>query len=792
MPGPSARPLSFGRAAALGYLRRRGRVLAACAALGLAVHAFLPRPPEPKLDALRAWLGEHVERGVSVRDLHWEPQNGALAELLFGRGVWFTAAREAGAPHDVYRAWVRLAPNGQPLSVRRVVQVTATPDADENGLVLKDGRLAFGVIARGRIAAVSVLEPAPLRAPRVLERLVARQKTGELTPFARTDLVLDTDASAAAVTLDGALVRIEQSGLERKLTYDLGRRAFAGDAAGFAHALERPSCEGTRRLELVALARAWFGTELSALAGRAWFRLVHRAHGSAPARVRAQQARTPATPPSFRPLTHPLLKAPLGTDPAAGVPEPYLFRATLGADASGTGAPVELVALDLRQLELGVAAGSEWPAPALGVGGDGALPRDPAHYRRVVAVFNAGPEAAYASYGELAGGRLLVPPAARQPSLVVTRAQRVRLGAWPYGDEVPADVSAFTERRTALVSAGVPVPSDDDSVRRRSALCATGDSRLVYAYSEAAGTNALARALAGAGCEYALPLAGSPEALGFALADVRGPNDGRFELVAPGMDFDARATLTGTTRDFFYVLVRDMTPKLPPDVAWTPDGGTQPNPVWLPGILHGELTLGGVTVALESFAAGRFDMKVRPGPLEPRVKGQAWSEALAGDDRARSLAEIELGHATGATRLGLALGTLIPLPLRSSSATLVIGGGTARILLPGEAVTLTAGEQAVQLPLLADDSDVTERARERGDQRLRAALGVAEDGRVVIATLRHDSSDPIAVALRAAGCRRVVELDRGSHHPALLDRSGTNAPPREAPDSTTLWVLARK
>jgi hypothetical protein len=240
------------------------------------------------------------------------------------------------------------------------------------------------------------------------------------------------------------------------------------------------------------------------------------------------------------------------------------------------------------------------------------------------------------------------------------------------------------------------------------------------------------------------------------------------------------------------VLVRDMMPKLPPGVAWAPDGGTQPNPTRLPGILHGELTLGGVTVKLTSFAGGRFDFKVRPGPLEPGAKGQAWSGALAVEERERALAELELGHATGATRLGLALGTTIPVPLRPASATLVLGGGTARILVPGEAVTLAAGEHAVQLPLLADDSDVTERARERGDQRLRAALGVTEDSRIVIATLRHDSSDPLAVALRAAGCRRVVELDRGSHHPASLERAGTETPPREAPESTTLWVLARQ
>jgi hypothetical protein len=410
----------------------------------------------------------------------------------------------------------------------------------------------------------------------------------------------------------------------------------------------------------------------------------------------------------------------------------------------------------------------------------------------VVAIFNAGPEAAYEHYGTLASGRLLVAPEAGRASIVVTRGQLALLGPWTHGGEIPPDVLAFTQRRSALVRAGVAVPSADNSVRRRTALCATAGGRLVYAYAEATDASTLGAALAHAGCDEALPLATSPERLGLALAEVSARDRGRFEPLVPGMDLDAAATLGSGSRDFFYVSVRDVTPKLPAGVTWKPDGGTQPPPAWLPGIVSSQLRLGGISLALTSFAGGRFDFRLRPGPFELGARGQAWSGRLAAEDAARAVASLELGHATGATRYGLALGSVIPLPLRPTSATLVLGSTGTRILLPGEAVTLAAGEQAVQLPLLADDSDVTERARERGDSRLRAALGITEDGRVVVALLRHDSSDPLAVGLRAAGCRRVVELDRGSHHPAALERVGTDRPPRVTPDSTTLWVLGPK
>jgi hypothetical protein len=672
------------------------------------------------------------------------------------------------------------------LALRALFNVTQTPEADESGLVQHAGRLAFGSVSHGLVHAVSVLDE---HGPRgnVVERLVARATTG--AALARTDLVLDAKASTAALSLDEREVRLELADTAQSVAYDLARGAFTGPHAGIARALPRPPGEGGARLEIVALSRAWLGWR-----GTAWLGRVLFATADAGRRLLARATPTGGSgkesgAPSYRPVTHAWLKPPLGIEGAATAPERYLTRATLHPDPARPSAKLELVALDTRQLELGFEAGSRWPHATLGAGGDGRLPREPARFRRVVAVFNAGPEEGYEHYGTLASGRLLVAPVAGLPSVLVTRGERALFGPWTHGAEIPPEVLAFTQRRSALVRAGAAVPSADTSVRRRSALCAAADGRLVYAYAEAITASTLGRALARAGCDEALPLAGSPERLGFALADVTSAEHGRFELLLPGMDLDAQATLGGSTRDFFYVSVRDVTPKLPEGVLWKPDGGTQPPPAWLPGIVTGELRLGGMTLVLTSFAGGRFDFRLRPGPLELGARGQAWAGALAAEDVARALASLELGHATSANRYGLALGSAIPLALRPANATLVLGSTSTRILLPGEAVTLAPGEQAVQLPLLADDADVTARARERGDARVRAALGITQDGRLVVASLRHDSSDLLAVGLRAAGCRRVVELDRGSHHPGTLERAGTARPPRDAPESTTLWVL---
>ena len=64
-------------------------------------------------------------------------------------------------------------------------------------------------------------------------------------------------------------------------------------------------------------------------------------------------------------------------------------------------------------------------------------------------------------------------------------------------------------------------------------------------------------------------------------------------------------------------------------------------------------------------------------------------------------------------------------------------------------------------------------------------------GRVLIARARHDSSAPLAAALLRAGCRNVVELDRGSQHPTFVHRAGSSTPPTGRYETSVLYALGR-
>jgi hypothetical protein len=744
---------------------------------------FSAPPPEKTLRGLTQLLGRTVGGHVAEADVAWEPRQGAVGELLRGRGVLFLAAPRRGAERDLHRAWVRLTPDGQPLAVTRSLRLSATPLVDESGLVAHGGRAAFASVVLGRVQAVTLLSGLGKSAyggVGLAPWLLAHARTG--TPLERTDIVFDIAPRRAQLSLGAQSLALTLPEHSASLRYDLARHHVAAGAFP-AHVLERAPYSEPGSMAWLDLARVYLGGATTELLGRMWFGLRHP--------VAPELAEAAAHKRSPEPLARSWLPRAGGLDTSSGSPDAYFERSRFEA----RGSALTLVGFDLRQLELTLVAGTERPHALLSVPGDGRIPRNPAARERIVAVFNAGAETADGHYAMHAGGRLLAPPEPNAASLVLNAAHGARLGPWPFGAQVPASVTGFTQRSTFLVHEGKLVEMTSSgargSVRARSALCATQRRQLVYAFTDAADREGFARGLAAAGCQHALPLAAAPERLGLAIVRLDARGFTRQELAA-GTSFDPRPLLGGSTRDFFTVSVRDVTPALPAAAGFAVDGGTQPSPAWLPGILRGEVTLGPLRIELLSLDAHRLEFRLRPGPRELGAKGAPWAGQLAHDGAARALASFELGHATAATRYGLALGTAIPLSLRPQYATLVLGETAApRILLPGEPTTLGDRAEAVQLPLLADDRDITQRARERGDARSRAALCVTEDGRVLVARLRHDSSDALAVALRMAGCRRVVELDRGSHHPAFVHRAGTDAAPRQDYTGTSLWALAR-
>src|SRR5262249_32981651 len=112
------------------YLTSRRRAAGFLAGAALAAAFARPSPPPRTIEALAAWLGRAAKASVAPDEVHWEPTRGALGDALLGRSVLFLAAAGGVGQRDVYRARVRVSPEGQPVEIEALRNLTETPVGD--------------------------------------------------------------------------------------------------------------------------------------------------------------------------------------------------------------------------------------------------------------------------------------------------------------------------------------------------------------------------------------------------------------------------------------------------------------------------------------------------------------------------------------------------------------------------------------------------------------------------------------------------------------------------------------
>ncbi len=834
------------------FLKRRGLLLAIVALVSTGLRVRAPRPPERTVEGLAKLLSGAISGAVQPEEVIWEESPGALVELLLGRPLLFLGAPRLGAARDLYRARVRVTLDGQPLSVSQVRNLTDTPVGDDAALEARGDRATFATLAFGRIQGLSVLELNGIRPSdqpakwfdRWLLAINSYQATGRFAGLGRTTIVLDEPAESAKLTLDPPSLDIDLGEPDRGLRYQTELRSLHslnGGEPRAARVVPEVHVPKPLVLWLVDTVRTELGPEPVTWLESRVFGAKDRLQRAVFAVFSSQQERALKTvgaepvvakvldgsdfehaadswPPPPVPslwkdpkpgegewtaVTYGFLKPMLGV-PDGAKPPAYFYRTVIRPDPERPYSELVLVAMDMRQLELGMQAGYEDPKPTTGSPGEGHIPQDPAVYSRVVGTFNGAFKTQHGAYGMMVNRRVLIPPVQGGATVIVNEASEVGLGSWPQSAEIPADIVAFRQNLDPLVEDGVANPTgrrlwgwqiEGTSVMtQRTALCVTAAGHLYYAWGEEIDGPTLGRALRQAGCSYAMHLDMNPAHSGFVYTDVVNPKQAEYhlKLADERMTIPPDKFVRWSAKDFFYVTVRDATPHDASGIVWLTDGGTQPTPAWLPGVYASQLTLGSVAVDLTSFEPGHLEFRFVAGTREPVAPSAPGLKTALNEASAhRVLAAIGLGHTTEATRYGFSFGPLAPIALRSGYATLVLSPGMARIEAPGVIPALGTDEEAVQLPLLVERGKLEPRARERGDMRRRSALCVTPTNRLVVASATHDTSDAVAAALLRVGCLRIVELDRGSHHPAFLNRAGTAAPPMASYETSVLYALGR-
>ncbi len=847
-------PLTFARALhkPRSFLKSRVALIGLVVGLASGGRCAAPEPPDKSLVGLSAALGRATAGVVDAQDLAWEDSPGFWTETFVGRHLLFLSRPRPGAPRDLYRARARVTRGGQIVELRDVRNLTDTPQGDDVGLEARGQRASFATLAYGKIQGISVLELPGIRnadrpeslLDRTMLALTSLQQTGSLRGIGRTDIVLDVPADHARLSLEAEKLTVD-FGEARGFSFDVASRKLSARGGGdVATARAIPQVYGNKpfvhwlvdtvRAEVGPAPIAWlenkvFGAEdglkrtaYKLFSSKSSTELKAGAETAAVARVLdatafdgAVDSWPPPNVPSiwkdakasegvWKPVEYPFLKPMLGLKQGSEKPPAYFYRATIRPDPKRPYSEVLLIALDMRQLELGMQAGFEDPKPTIGPPGDGRLPEDPKKYRRIVATFNGAFKTTHGAYGMMVNRRVLLPPVKGGASVVVTDTGEVGLGSWPDTLEIPKNIVSFRQNLDPLVEDGVANPTgrnlwgwqlEGESVMtHRSAICVTSAGHLYYAWGNEIDGATLGKALRQAGCSYGIHLDMNPAHTGFIFMDVLNAPKHKAELriADSGMKISIDKYVRGAPKDFFYVMVRDAAPVAEQGLAWTPDNGAQPPPAWMTGIFASTHAIGSVEVALTRFEKGHVALRARAGSKEPGAWGKPGVKLTLDDKEAHEvLAAIGLGHTTDSTRYGLSFGSAAPVALRANYASVIANQrGELRLLASG-LPELSAEEDAVQLPLLVQDGHLEARARERGELRQRGALCVAPDGAVVVALARHDTSDAVATALQHAGCDDVVELDRGSHHPAFVHRAGGATPPLANYETTVLYALGR-
>ncbi|HEX7671843.1 MAG TPA: hypothetical protein VF395_19750, partial [Polyangiaceae bacterium] len=703
------------------HLEKRLRPFGAVFFLAAVMGASRPPSPPRSLEGLAKMLSQAAHGAVLGSDIAWEPGRGLVTESVFGRRVLCLSARGPSGERDLYRVLVRVSPEGQPLEVRDVTNLTETPLGDDAGLEVRGSVAAFATTAFGRVQGVTALDlngtpsaskPGTL-VGRALLALSSVHRTGSIAGIGRTDIVFDSPARAVRLALSPPrlLLSIDGPGDEgsehdsaKDVVVDLEAGTIVGRGEGEPRGLRVVRQDYRERSAIawsVDVARQITGVMPMAWLERFVFgvRDLAKRTGSKAFGWSAESRLKKGSPP---PVAHVLSPTELsGEDtgwppaqlqslwespkPGEGKwvpvsrpyfprlpgdgkdePPPYFYQTFIRPDPDRPYTEVLLIAMDMRQLELGIEGGYEEPEPLVGPPGTGKIPRDHAILPRVVAAFNGAFKAEHGEYGMMVNRRILLPARPGAATVVVTR-EGAGFGTWPSSKEIPDNLISFRQNLDPLLDGSTVNPAGRDvwgwqiagesSLTERTALCITKARHVYFAWGRDITGGRLGRALQQAGCDYAIHLDMNPRHCGFAFmhATSADPKDGHFELADSGMSVSPSRYLVGSDKDFFYVMLRNALPEDPSGAIWEESAGARPPPAWLPAVYQSEKALGELTVRIVAFEPGRVDFVVRAGTEEPSSPGARPKKiGLEAELQGRIVAAIGLGHTTDALRYGLA------------------------------------------------------------------------------------------------------------------------------------------
>ncbi|HEY6723737.1 MAG TPA: hypothetical protein VI197_06880, partial [Polyangiaceae bacterium] len=495
-------------------------------AAGLLQVWLAPESPVPAARDVSQALGDTLATlGLRLRpnDAYWLEPGPALAPFERREPEVVFRAGEGDAPADVYKASVRLSPEGRLLAITGLYNLTETSAADEQALVVEGQRAAWAIGDGGRFYSIHLADLGGEKIPRDSEwtwlkrtqrRLANLQGTGSLDGIGRRSFKLEPSASQLVLGFSGATLLVDANGQRMRVEADgAGKPPLPASLVEQSHHLARPGNLITWAVDRVRAA-PWFGNnrmQWVKAVGFAGLDYVERFVGTVTgsdgseevkaelgelAKLKPVEYTDPETgwPP---PPMQPLLKKPiegegkwvsLENDPFIktnpGAPSPFMFS-FIRTDYKRPFSQTYVLLWDPRQVELHAQSGTQEPKTATGETGDGLVPRKVGVVDRLLAGFNGGFQATHGEFGMMAEGVVYLPPKPYSATVAKLADGWTAFGTWPDDEHVPDNVVSFRQNMTPLTQDSVPNPYkrawwggvppgwEEESRTIRSAVCLT-------------------------------------------------------------------------------------------------------------------------------------------------------------------------------------------------------------------------------------------------------------------------------------------------------------------------------
>lgn len=529
---------------------------------GLVQFWLAPASPVPKSRDLSQALAETLgtlDLRLHAGDAEWLAPGPALGPFERREPEVLFRASQGDGPADVYKASVRLSPEGRLLAITGLYNLTETSAADEQVLVVEGQRAAWAIGDGGRFYSVHIADLGGEAIPndaewswlkRTQRRLANLQATGSLEGIGRRSFKLEPSASDLALGFSGSTLLVDANSQRLSIDTRAPGKPLPHALVEQSHHLARPGNLITWAVDRVRAA-PWFGNnrmQWVKAVGFAGLDYVERFVGTVTgsdgseevkeelgdlAKLKPVEYTDPETgwPP---PPMQPFLKKPLEgegkwvslendpfikTNPEA--PSPFMFS-FIRTDGKRPFSQTYVLLWDPRQVELHAQSGTQEPKTATGETGDGLVPRKLGSIDRMLAGFNGGFQATHGEFGMMAEGVVYLPPKPYAATVATLSDGWTAFGTWPNDEHVPDNVVSFRQNMTPLTQdsapnpykrtwwGGVPPGWEEESRTIRSAVCLTREHFVAYIYGSSLDADHLRLAAEAARCDYTIHLDMNP------------------------------------------------------------------------------------------------------------------------------------------------------------------------------------------------------------------------------------------------------------------------------------------